>query len=680
MTPTGSVTSRPMAIRDQARVVVIGAGIVGCSVAYHLAELGWTDVIVVDQGTLFDTGGSTSHAPGLIYQINPSQAMTEFAKYSIDLSSRLSSNDAPCFYEVGSLEVAWTEARMKDYLRRRGFGRSWGVESHLLSPDETREKVPLLSDKIKGALYVPTDGLGKAVGICEALATLATSLGVEFHGGTEVLDIDVYRGAVTTVTTSRGTVTTENVVCAAGIWGPKIGAMAGVPVPLYPMQHQYVRTRPLEELAGGTAESSQPIMRHQDKALYFRQDRDRYGIGSVDHEPLPLAPEDIPSPTGTSDQPAALPFTAIHFENARQSAAEFIPALANAEFEYQINGMFSFTPDAMPVLGEAPHVRGFWSAKSVWVTHTGGVGKAIAEWMVEGRPSMDLRECDVARFHPHAWTRSYALARGCEQYNEGQLIIHPLFQMETARDERHSPFYPRQKELGAVFHETSGWEMPQWYAANEHLLDRPLPSWTQRSGWEAEFWSPIIPAEHRETRENVAIFDLTPATKIEVAGPGALDFLQRLAANQMDQPIGKVTYTSLLNHTGGIVADLTVTRLDNERFLVVTTIALGLQNLAWLRKHAPQNGSVTITDVTENWCSPCIWGPRSRDLLSTVTDDVLSNEAFPYRAAREIQIGDVRALAIRLSYVGELGWELYAPVDTGRKLWDTLWEAGRPFR
>ena len=342
--------------------------------------------------------------------------------------------------------------------------------------------------------------------------------------------------------------------------------------------------------------------------------------------------------------------------------------------------MFSFTPDAMPVLGEAPHVRGFWSAESVWVTHAGGVGKAIAEWMVEGRPSMDLRECDVARFHPHAWTRSYALARGCEQYNEGQLIIHPLFQMETARDERHSPFYPRQKELGAVFHETSGWEMPQWYAANEHLLDRPLPSWTQRSGWEAEFWSPIIPAEHRETRENVAIFDLTPATKIEVAGPGALDFLQRLAANQMDQPIGKVTYTSLLNHTGGIAADLTVTRLDNERFLVVTTIALGLQNLAWLRKHAPQNGSVTITDVTENWCSPCIWGPRSRDLLSTVTDDVLSNEAFPYRAAREIQIGDVRALAIRLSYVGELGWELYAPVDTGRKLWDTLWEAGRPFQ
>jgi glycine cleavage system aminomethyltransferase T len=337
--------------------------------------------------------------------------------------------------------------------------------------------------------------------------------------------------------------------------------------------------------------------------------------------------------------------------------------------------MFSFTPDSFPLIGESWDVKGFWVAEAIWVTHGGGAGKVVAECMVEGIPSIDLREMDVNRFHAHAFTRSYIRARGTQQYREIYDIIHPLQQMENPRNLRLTPFHPRLGDLGAVFFENVGWERPQWFAANEKLLTPAI--YTRRPDWAARFWSPIIAAEHVGARERVALFDLTPFTKIEVTGPKALEFLQYLTTNQMDQPIGKVTYTSMLNEQGGIMCDLTVTRLGPNRFLVVTGGAVGMHDLNWIRAHLPEDGSVCIRDLTSAYCCLGAWGPRGRDLLRLASENDFSNEAFPYMTARQVNVGNVPAYAVRISYAGELGWEIYAPTEYGIALWDILWEAGQ---
>ena len=665
-------------MRDHASVVIVGAGIVGCSVAYHLSKLGVTDVVVVDQGQLFETGGSTSHAPGLIFQVNPSRAMTELSKYSVDLYSRLEADGATCFYPVGGLEVAWTTERFADFKRRRGLALAYGIDAELIGPRELMELVPIVSERVAGALYVPSDGIGKAVRAAEAMAREAQASGVVFCADTRLTDIEVTGGRVRAAVTDRGRIRTDLLVCAAGIWGPKVGRMAGVSIPLYPMQHQYVRTGPLAELKGQTGEVSHPVMRHQDRALYLRQHGEGYGIGSSDHEPLPVEPDDIVEHGEPGAMPASMVFTPSDFAAARRSAEEFIPALEGAELVEKFNGMFSFTPDAMPVLGESDQVRGFWAAEAVWIAHAGGAGRAIAEWIVQGSPTLDLRECDITRFHPYARTRAYALARGVEQYREGPIVHHPLDQMYSERDARPSPFHAREEALGAVFFESAGWEIPQWYEANESLLDDYDEPWKDRKGWAVRNWSPIVGAEHRTARERAAIFDLTAITKLEVTGPGALAAIQRVTANQMDQPTGRITYTSVLDERGGIVCDLTVTRLAYDRFMVMTSTGYGYHDLKWLRDHMPDDGSVSIEDVSNDLGCLCLWGPRAREVVTAASRDDFSNEAFPYRGARHVTIGGVPVLAVRLSYVGELGWELYVPNDRGADLWDALWEAGRP--
>ena len=665
-------------MRDHASVVIVGAGIVGCSVAYHLSKLGVTDVVVVDQGPLFETGGSTSHAPGLIFQVNPSRTMTEFAKYSVDLYSRLEGDGAPCFYPVGGLEVAWTKERFADFKRRRGLALAYGIDAELIGPRELMELVPIVSERVAGALYVPSDGIGKAVRAAEAMAREAQASGVVFCADTRLTDIEVTGGRVRAAVTDRGRIRTDLLVCAAGIWGPKVGRMAGVSIPLYPMQHQYVRTGPLAELKGQTGEVSHPVMRHQDRALYLRQHGEGYGIGSSDHEPLPVEPDDIVEHGEPGAMPASMVFTPSDFAAARRSAEEFIPALEGAELVEKFNGMFSFTPDAMPVLGESDQVRGFWAAEAVWIAHAGGAGRAIAEWIVQGSPTLDLRECDITRFHPYARTRAYALSRGVEQYREGPTVHHPLDQMYSERDARPSPFHAREEALGAVFFESAGWEIPQWYEANGPLLDDYDEPWKDRKGWAARNWSPIVGAEHRTARERAAIFDLTAITKLEVTGPGALAAIQRVTANRMDQPTGRITYTSVLDERGGIVCDLTVTRLAYDRFMVMTSTGYGYHDLKWLRDHMPDDGSVSIEDVSNDLGCLCLWGPRAREVVTAASRDDFSNEAFPYRGARHVTIGGVPVLAVRLSYVGELGWELYVPNDRGADLWDALWEAGRP--
>ena len=322
-------------------------------------------------------------------------------------------------------------------------------------------------------------------------------------------------------------------------------------------------------------------------------------------------------------------------------------------------------------------MRGFWSAEAVWITHAGGVGRAMAEWIIEGSPSIDLRESDLNRFHRHALHRDYIRTRANQQYIEVYDVIHPLDQVQEPRGLRVSPFYARQQALGAHFFESAGWERPQWYAANEAELARRGATWPERDAWTARNWSPIIGAEHLATRERVALFDLTPFTKLEISGPGALAYLQWLTANQMDQPIGKVTYTAMLTARGGIRCDVTVTRLAADRFLLITGGASGMHDLAWLRSHLPDDGSVQIEDITSAQCCLGLWGPHARDLLRRVSSDDFSHAGFPYFTARQITVGYVPVRAARVSYVGELGWELYTPTEYGGALWETLWEAGQ---
>jgi dimethylglycine oxidase len=662
------------AARQRAQVVIVGGGIVGCSLAYHLTRLGRRDVLVLDQGPLFHNQGSTSHAPGLMFQHNASRAMTRLAMWSVEAYASVRPPGGEAFFQVGSMELATTPARLDELRRRLGQATACGLDAALIGADEARRLVPLLRpDGILGALHVPGDCVVRAAAVAGALAGEAQRAGARLAAHCPVTGIDVSGGGVRAVETPAGRIETETLVLAAGIWGPLLGKLAGVPVPLTPVQHLFAKTTPLAALAGETAEVRHPILRHQDRDLYFRQYGERYGFGSYRHEPLLLEPERIPR----DDHPAVLPFTPEHFAASLEDARELLPALRQAGLAERFNGLFSFTPDGFPLLGPFPEVRGLWAAEAVWITHAGGAGRALAEWMVEGSPGLDLRECDVARFQPHATTRPYVRARAARQYAKVYEVVHPRQQAEHPRGLRRSPFWPRQEALRAAFFESAGWERPQWFGSNEALLEgRAPPDWPAREGWAARNWSPVCGAEHRATREGVALFDLTPFAKLEVTGPGALAFLQRLAANRVDRPVGRVVYTPLLNERGGIHCDLTVTRLGDERFLVVTGAATGRRDLAWLRAHLPEDGSVHLSDVGPALCCAGLWGPRARLLLRRTTEDDLSAAAFPFFTARHITVGYVPALALRVSYVGELGWELYAPVEYGLALWDTLWGAG----
>jgi len=661
-------------MQTKARLVIIGAGIVGCSTAYHLAQKGWRDIVVLDQNSLFETGGSTSHAPGLIFQTNSSRMMCEFAQYTVQLLGSLHTEAKPTWYSVGSIEIAYTPERLTDLHRRKGWAASYGLAGRVITSEEVAAMVPLIDPrKIHGGYYVPTDGDAKAINAVTELARLASAEGaVNFYGNVPVTDVEfqTHKGHITAVVTPQGRIETEQVLLCTNIWGPVLGDKVGVKIPLMAVEHLYTITTPLPELAGETREVVHPILREQDHAMYYRQHFDKYGIGSYQHTPLLVDPYQV-------GQTAMRDFTPEHYGPARESTGEIMPPLKNVQLTTQFNGMFAFTIDGMPIMGEAVQLKGFWTAVGVWVTHSGGVGRAMAEWLVEGAPPIDTREADINRFHSHATTKAYIMDRCFSQYDEVYDIIHPLQQMEKPRNLRLSPFYPRLQEQQGVFFEAVGWERPQWLEANAGLVEEyEIPS---RSGWAARYWSPIQGGEHRATRERVAMYDLTAFTKLEVSGSGALDFLQYVAANQMDMPIGKVVYTSLLNQNGGIKCDLTITRLAPDRFWVLTGGGMGMLDLAWLRQHVPSDGAVEIADVTSKYCNIGLWGPKARAVLQKVCHEDVSNEGFPYFTAKHLTIGYVPALALRVSYVGELGWEIYALTEYGLKLWDALWAAGQEF-
>jgi glycine cleavage system aminomethyltransferase T/glycine/D-amino acid oxidase-like deaminating enzyme len=660
------------------RVVIIGAGVVGSALADELTERGWTDVTVVDQGPLFATGGSSSHAPGLVFQTNTSKTMTEFAAYTVRKLSALTLDGEWCFQQVGGIEVATTEERWADLKRKHGLATAWGVEGTLLSPEECAALHPMLdASKIFGGLHVPTDGLAKAPRAVEAQARRAMERGARFLGGHEVVGIGQENGRVTGVETDQGFIEADIVVCAAGFWGPKIGRMVGLTIPLLPLAHQYAKTGQVASLVGvndAVLEASKPILRHQDHDLYYREHGDRIGIGYYGHRPMPVSVDEILSPAEAPVMPSVLPFTEEDFAQAWQETVVLLPELAETKVEEGFNGIFSFTPDGGPIMGEHRELSGFWVAEAVWVTHSAGVARAMAEWLVEGQPRTDVHECDLHRFEEVQLAPDYIFERSRQNFVEVYDIIHPLQPMERPRPLRTSPFYARQQELGAAFLEGAGWERPYWYDANAGLLaDVEVPD---RDAWSARYWSPIAAAEAKVTRERVAMYDMTPLKRLEVNGPGALDFLQRLTTNNLAKSVGSVTYTLMLGHDGGVRSDLTVARLGENVFQVG---ANGPLDEDWLRQHLPADGSVQVRDITPGTCCIGLWGPLARDLVQPLTHEDFTGAGFKYFRAKKAYIGEVPVTAMRLSYVGELGWEIYASADTGLKLWDTLWAAGQQY-
>ena len=663
-------------MRSQANLVIIGAGIVGCSAAYHLSKLGWKDIVVVDQGPLFETGGSTSHAPGLVFQTNGSKMMCEFAQYTVDLMLSLGNyhDGEPVFYKTGGIEVAYTKARMQELKRKHGLATSYGLESHLISPQEVKQHIPILDDSvIEGGYFVPKDGDARAWRAAEEMAKIAIEAGAaEFYGNTKVTDIEVENGRIKAVITENGRIACEQALLCTNIWGPVLAEKVGIRLPMMPVEHQYLISEPLPELAADKdIFIKHPILRHQDYSMYFRQHGDCYGIGSYRHEPLLFSPWDV-------EKNAMRPFTEKDFTVAQKATNELLPALRGKKYPTKFNGMFVFTIDGAPIMGESC-ISGLWTAIGVWVTHSGGVGKAIAEWMHYGETETDVREANIDRFHAHHYTQKYIHLRCAQQYREVYDIIHPLQQMENPRNLRLAPYHQRLAEQKGVFFEASGWESAQWYEENARLLEKYDDQIPKRNGWEAMNWSRIQGAEHLAVRKSVGLFNLANFTKITVEGAGATRFLNRLAAGDIDQPVGKVVYTSLLTHGGGIKSDLTITRTGKEKYLVLTGAGGGPHDLAWIHQNAPSDGSVKIEDVTSNQTAIGLWGPNARKVLETLAKEDVSNEAFPYFTAKPLTIDTVPAFALRLSYAGELGWEIYCPTEHGLHLWDLLWEAGKPF-
>ncbi|EOD63239.1 GcvT family protein [Amycolatopsis vancoresmycina] len=656
------------------KVVIIGAGIVGANLADELTARGWTDVTVLDRGPLPRTGGSTSHAPGLVFQTNASKAMTDFAKYTV---SKLLELD--CFLQVGGMEVATTPARWEDLKRKHGWATSWGVPGSLIDADECVRRWPLLDgSRIFGALHVPSDGLARAAKAVEVLASRATSRGARFLGSTKVTDVLQEGGRVTGVRTGQGDFPADVVVSCAGFWGREIGAMVGMDVPLLPLAHQYVKTGRVDELVGRNTEAveaSLPILRHQDQDLYFREHVDRLGIGSYAHRPMPVEESTLDPTVTETAMPSMLPFTEDDFAPSWEESKLLLPALGGTKVEEGFNGIFSFTPDGQSLVGESADVRGFWLAEAIWVTHSAGIAKAVAELLVAGHSEVDTHDIDVHRFEEVQLAPSYVSETAQQNFVEVYDILHPLQPKLSPRDLRVTPFHARQRELGAVFLEAGGWERPHWFEANAPLLKKlphdALPP--ARDSWSAQFHSPIAAAEAWQTRNGVALYDMTPLKRVEIGGPGALELLQSLTTNQLDKSVGSVTYTLMLDAVGGVRSDVTVARLEPEVFQVGINGNIDVDHFV---KHAP--AGVRVRDITGGTCCIGVWGPLARDLVQPLSQEDFSHTGLKYFRARKARIAGVPVVAMRLSYVGELGWEIYTSADNGLRLWDALWAAGQP--
>jgi glycine cleavage system aminomethyltransferase T/glycine/D-amino acid oxidase-like deaminating enzyme len=667
-------------IPTRAGAVIIGAGIVGNSLAYHLARLGWRDLVLVDKGPMPNPGGSTGHASNFIFPIEYSKMMMELTADSTAQYKALGVHT-----ESGGIEVARTSARMQELRRRCSAAKAWGIPAELLSPAGVAKLVPYLDESvILGGAHFPTVGVVDSLRAGTLMREHAQQSGaLRVLAGAEVLGIGKSpAGRVSAVRTSAGDIETEVCAICCGVWSPRIARMAGARIPLTPVVHQMISVGPIALFAGTTGEIAYPIVRDVDTNMYERQHGGDMEVGSYAHRPIIVNPDDIPSIEEAVLSPTEMPFTQDDFDPQLAEALELMPDVLGDEragIRYAINGLISMTPDGHPALGETPEVPGLWSVAASWIKEGPGIGRAVAEWMSGAVPEIDIHEADISRFYGHQRTTALVTERAREGFNKMYGIVHPAEQWESQRGLRLSPMYQRETELGAVFIETAGWERPNWYASNSGLLERYAGRLMERTAeWEARWWSPIINAEHLAMRDACGLVDLTAFAVFEITGPGALDTVQSVAVAQMDVRVGRVVYTSLLNPDGGFVADLTIMRLGPQRFRVVTGGATGMTDLKWFSDHLPADGRASIADLTPAWTTIGLWGPRARDVLGSVTAGDVSHAGFPFGTCREIELGGVTVLASRISYVGELGWELHVPFEQGARVWDAIWAAGRP--
>src|ERR1700729_29463 len=664
----------------RASAVVIGAGIVGNSLVYHLSQLGWKDIVLVDKGPLPNPGGSTGHASNFIFPIEYSKMMMELTRDSTEQYKELG-----VFTESGGIEVARTQARMTELRRRCTQAKSWGIPAEILTPEGVRKLVPYLDDSvILGGGYFPTVGVVDSLRAGTIMRERAQQLdALTVLAGAEVLGIDKSPdGRVAGVRTTKGDIATDVVAICCGVWSPRIAKMAGARIPLTPIVHQMISVGPIALFDGTEGEIAYPIVRDVDTNMYERQHGGDMEVGSYAHRPIIVPPDDIPSIEESALSPTELPFTADDFDPQLAEALELMPDLLGDEkvgIRYSINGLISMTPDGHPLLGPAPEVDGLWSAAASWIKEGPGVGRVVAEWMSGQVPSVDVDEANIARFYPSQRTVAHVQARAREGFNKMYGIVHPAEQWESGRPVRVSPVYDRERDLGAVFFETAGWERPHWYASNEPLLERYAGRLMPRDAeWDARWWSPVINAEHLAMRDACGLVDLSAFAIFDVTGPSALDVVQTLAVAQLDVAPGRLVYTSLVDERGGFKADLTIMRLGPERFRVVTGGATGMADLAWFAEHLPADGTAALADLTSAQATLGLWGPRAREVLQAVTGDDVSHEGFPFGTCREAEIAGLSVLASRISYVGELGWELHVPIEQGGKLWDALWSAAPP--
>ena len=653
-------------MRSRARAVVIGGGVGGCSVLYWLTRLGWDDVVLVERAEL--TSGSTFHSAGLVGQLRSTLSLTKMMMASVDLYRSLEHEVGleTGWHEVGSLRLASSPERLEEISRQAGWAKTFGLPLELVSADEAQRLFPpMTTDGVLGAAFLPTDGYIDPSQLTFALAEGARRGGAEIATGTRVTSVAVRRGRVVAVETDGGSIECDVVVNAGGMYAQELGALAGVNVPIVPMAHEYLITKP----TGLPLEM--PTMRDPSLLVYFRPESGGLIMGGYERHCAPWGLDGIPADFNSRLLEEDWP----RFEELMENAVVRVPSLSEMEVVKLINGPEAFTPDGEFILGPSD-VRGFWVAAGFCahgLAGAGGMGQLVAEWIVEGTPSLDVWHMDSRRFGLAYRSPEYTLARTKEIYETYYDVTYPGHERSAGRPLRVSSAYERLRELGAAFGEKSGWERANWFEPNAERGDELL----RPRGWAGKLWSPAIGAEHVACRETAALFDESSFAKILVSGAGSAELLERLCGNRVARDVGQVTYTQMLNPRGGIECDFTVTRLAEDRFRIVTGTAFGQHDLAWIRQHVPDDGSVQVEDETSAYACFGLWGPRAREILQPLASADLSNEAFPYMRARELAIGRVPCLALRVTYVGELGWEVYCRAEFGLALWDTLWHAGR---
>jgi len=652
-------------VKDRAQVVIVGGGIIGCSVAYHLTRLGWRDIVLLEQGGV--SGGTTWHAAGLVGQLRSSSNLTQLIRYSAELYSQLEAEtgQATGWKRCGSLSVARTAERMIQLKRNASLARSYGIEAEVISPSEAGALCPVMrTDDLAGAVWIPSDGKVNPADVTQALARGARAGGAMLCEKVKVTGVRIERGAVAGVDTSEGPIATDILVNCAGMWARELGRLSGVTVPVHACEHMYMVTNPLPGMS-----SDHPVMRDTDGHIYFKEEVGGLLMGGFDPWAKPWGMEGIPE--GFSF--ATLPEDWDKFEILMTNAMQRVPALETAPVRMLMNGPESFTPDNYFILGEAPEVRRYYVAAgfcSGGIAAAGGAGRALAQWIVDDRAPMDLWQADIRRFAPFHADPKFLRDRASEVVGVHYYIAFPNREFESGRGIRKSPLHERLEVKGACFGAKMGWERANWFAP-AGVEPRTVYSFGRQN------WFPYVAAEHRAAREAVAVFDQTSFAKLLLEGDDAEAVLQHLCANDVAVPPGRMIYTGMLNDRGGYESDLTVTRLRDDAYFIVSASAQVTRDASWIRRHVPAGARVTLTDVTAAYAVLGVMGPRARALLGRLTDANLNNDAFPFATSREIRVGPALVRASRMTYVGELGWELYVPAESAPAVYDALWAVGQ---